>query len=56
MKMEPRAANEDFSSFGPIGTAVLFAAPVAVLSTRERRRDPRLFALSLALRGRFGMP
>jgi Glycosyltransferase family 87 len=45
----PRAANEDFSSFGPIGTALLFAAPVTALWTRERRRDPRFLALSLAL-------
>src|SRR6185312_7156848 len=27
----PRAANEDFSSFGPIGTFALIAAPLAML-------------------------
>jgi hypothetical protein len=48
----PRAANEDFSSFGPVGTAVLFASPVAAfVSVRRRGADPRRLALALALPG-----
>ena len=46
----PRAANEDFSSFGPVGTAALFSAPaVALLSARGRPRDARTVTLALAL-------
>ena len=45
----PRAANEDFSAFGPVGTALLLAAPAVVLGSRRLRRDPRLAALALAL-------
>jgi glycosyl transferase family 87 len=45
----PRAASEDVSSFGPVGTALLLAAPAAALAPRERRRDHRLLALALTL-------
>lgn len=46
----PRGVNEDYSSFGPVGTAALFAAPVvALLSTRARTRDLRIVALATAL-------
>src|SRR5205814_8320874 len=42
-------ASEDVSGFGPVGTAVLLAAPAAILSARAKRRDLRFLALGLAL-------
>jgi hypothetical protein len=46
----PRAASEDISGFGPVGTAALIGAPlVAMLAPRANRRDPRVLALALAL-------
>lgn len=46
----PRAANEDFSAFGPIGTGLLFGTPIlSVLAYRARRADKRHLALAAAL-------
>jgi hypothetical protein len=45
----PRTASEDVSGFGPVGTAVLLAAPAAILAARAKRRDLRFLALGLAL-------
>jgi hypothetical protein len=45
----PRAANEDFSAFGPVGTAALLGAPFVALAGGGRRRDPRFLGLALVL-------
>jgi hypothetical protein len=45
----PRTASEDVSGFGPVGTALLLGAPIVALWPRDRPRDPRLLALTLAL-------
>ena len=46
----PRTTSEDVSAFGPIGTAAILGAPLAVfLADRPRRRDLRFIALVLAL-------
>lgn len=44
----PRAANEDFSAFGPVGTAALLGAPFVALAG-GRRRDPRVVGLAVVL-------
>jgi Glycosyltransferase family 87 len=45
-----RTTSEDVSAFGPVGTAAILGAPVAVfLTERSRRTDLRFLALVLAL-------